>query len=71
MILLFVYIALCVVAETAITIVGMSLESTYPTIVLPVYLTAFFVVLGVAWPLAIRLTAGWDKEAENSNGSVR
>lgn len=69
MILLVVYVVLCVVAETAITVVGMSFESAYPTIVLPVYLTAVFGILVLTWPLAIRLTAGWDT-AEDSHGSA-
>jgi hypothetical protein len=63
MILMTVYIVLCVVAEAIAAIAGSYFEDMYPTASLTVFLFTFFIILVVMWPIAIRLTANWDKEA--------
>lgn len=62
MILMTVYIALCLVAEAIAAFAGAYFEDMYPTASLTVFLFAFFAILVVMWPIAIRITANWDKE---------
>ncbi|MSO68316.1 MAG: hypothetical protein EXQ82_11095 [Pseudolabrys sp.] len=55
--LLAVYVVLVVVGEFGTYLIGRSVEHWSETASLPVFLACFFLVLWIAWILAVRLTA--------------
>lgn len=54
--LLIVYAVLVVIGQAAAIAIGRLVETSYPTASLFTFLGMFFLVLGVAWMLALRLT---------------
>jgi len=54
--LLIVYAVLVVIGQAAAIGIGRLVETAYPTASLFTFLGLFFLVLGVAWVLALRLT---------------
>ena len=54
--LLIVYAVLVVIGQAAAIGIGRLVETAYPTASLFTFLGLFFLVLGVAWMLALRLT---------------
>jgi hypothetical protein len=56
--ILIIYAALVVAGETGVVMVGLMLDKIYPALSLLISMTLFFIVFGLSWPLAIRLTPG-------------
>jgi len=54
--LLVVYIGLVLIGEFGAYLVGRSVEHWSPAASLPVFLACFFLVFGVAWFIAVRVT---------------
>ena len=54
--LLIVYAVLVVIGQAGAIGIGRLVETTYPYAILFAFLGIFFLVLGVAWVLALRLT---------------
>jgi hypothetical protein len=54
--LLITYIGLALVGNTAIYFFGLVVERMWPAASLPVYLALFFVVMWLAWLVAVKLT---------------
>jgi hypothetical protein len=57
MTLLLVYLLLTAVGSGAIYFVGLAIEGMWPVFSLPAFLALFFLMLWIAWVLAIKLTA--------------
>ena len=51
-----VYVLIVAIAEFAVVIIGLVLDRIYPELSLTVSLSLFFVVLWLAWVVAVRLT---------------
>jgi hypothetical protein len=51
-----VYILIVVVAEFVVIVIGLVLDRIYPALSLTVSLSLFFVVLWLAWVVAVRVT---------------
>jgi hypothetical protein len=56
MLILILYLAIVVVGEFLVVVLGLTLDRTYPPVSLPVSLSLFFAVLYFAWPFSVRLT---------------
>ena len=56
MLILILYLAIVVVGEFLVVVLGLVLDRTYPPMSLPVSLSLFFAVLYFAWPFSVRLT---------------
>ena len=54
--ILVVYIVLVIIGEFGAYVVGRTVEMWSPAASLPAFLTCFFLVFGLAWMLAVRLT---------------
>lgn len=61
--LLAVYIVFVVIGEFGSYLVGRAVEAYSVTLGLPVFLTCFFVVFGIAWIIAVRVTEPKKKHA--------
>ena len=55
--LIVAYVAFVLIGEFVAYLIGRTVEAWSPTASLPVFLACFFIVFGVAWHLAIRVTA--------------
>lgn len=56
MLVLILYLAIVVVSEFLVVVLGLALDRTYPPLSLPVSLSLFFAVLYFGWTLSVRLT---------------
>jgi hypothetical protein len=54
--LLIVYIALMIVGDLFAYVIGLAVERTMPGASLPIFLAMYFLFLGVAWLVAVRIT---------------
>jgi 4-hydroxybenzoate polyprenyltransferase len=54
--LLLTYLALALLGNAIIYFIGLVVEQVWPVASLPLYLFMFFVVLGLAWFGAVKLT---------------
>jgi uncharacterized membrane protein len=54
--LLLTYAVLAVAGNAVIYFVGLAIEAAWPTASLPLYLLMFFVVLWLAWIVAVKIT---------------
>jgi hypothetical protein len=54
--LIAVYVALVLIGETIAYFIGRTVEHWSQSASLPVFLACFFLVFGLAWVLAVRLT---------------
>jgi hypothetical protein len=54
--LIAVYLVLMITGDFAAYLIGITIERTWPTASLPVFLTMYFLFLWLAWVLAVRLT---------------
>lgn len=57
MALLAVYIALVIIGDVIAYWIGLAVERALPVASLPVFLALYFVLLWVAWVIAVRVTA--------------
>jgi hypothetical protein len=57
MVLLIVYIALMIVGDFIAYLIGLAIERVVPGASLPAFLAMYFLFLGVAWVVAVRITA--------------
>jgi hypothetical protein len=57
MALLVVYVLLTLVGSTGIYFVGLAIEGVWPVASLPAFLLMFFLMLWLAWLLAVKWTA--------------
>jgi hypothetical protein len=55
--LLIIYVGLVIVGAVGNYFIGLAVESYWPSASLPVFLLLYFLFLGVAWVLAVRITA--------------
>ena len=55
--LLIVYLALMMAGDFVAYLVGLVVERTVPAASLPVFLAMYFLLLWVAWVIAVRITA--------------
>lgn len=55
--LILTYAVFVVIGEIGAYIVGRTVEQWSPTASLPVFLACFFLVFGIAWKLAVMVTA--------------
>jgi hypothetical protein len=51
-----VYVLIVAIAEFSVVIIGLVLDRIYPELSLTVSLSLFFVVLWLAWVVAVRVT---------------
>jgi hypothetical protein len=51
-----IYIVLVLIGDFGAYVIGRTVEQWSPTSSLPVFLACFFLVFGLAWRLAVRLT---------------
>lgn len=58
-ILLLTYIVFTMIGETIAYFVGRQIEASYPVWSLAAFLVMFLGVIIIAWPLALRATAGY------------
>ena len=56
MVLLIVYICLMIVGDFIAYLIGLAIEKVMPGASLPVFLAMYFLFLGVAWVIAVRIT---------------
>jgi hypothetical protein len=63
MILLVVYIALMITGNFVAYGIGRIIEQQWPAASLPAFLAMYFVFLGLAWIIAVRITAPRRKPA--------
>jgi hypothetical protein len=54
--LIAVYLVLMILGDFAAYLIGKTVEGTWPTASLPVFLSLYFLFLWLAWVLAVRLT---------------
>ena len=54
--LLIVYIALVIAGDFIGYFVGLAIEQTFPTAGLPAFLAMYFLLLWIAWLIAVRIT---------------
>ena len=54
--LLLTYLALALLGNAIIFFIGLAVEQVWPVASLPLYLFMFFLVLGLAWFGAVKLT---------------
>jgi hypothetical protein len=54
--LLLTYLALALLGNAIIYFIGLAVEQVWPVASLPLYLFMFFLVLGLAWFGAVKLT---------------
>jgi hypothetical protein len=57
MLLLVVYLALMITGDIVAYLIGLAIERAVPAASLPAFLAMYFLFLGVAWVLAVRITA--------------
>lgn len=57
MLLLAVYLALMITGDIIAYLVGLMIERVVPVASLPVFLAMYFLFLGIAWVIAVRITA--------------
>ena len=57
MTLLAVYLALVIVGDLIAYAIGLVVERTVPTASLPAFLALYFLILWLAWVIAVRITA--------------
>ena len=57
--LLIVYVVLALAGELVVVGVGLFLDGALPSLSLPLSLAMFFATLGLAWPIAVRITERW------------
>jgi hypothetical protein len=57
MLLLAVYLALMITGDIFAYLIGLMIERTFPAASLPVFLAMYFLFLGLAWVIAVRITA--------------
>jgi hypothetical protein len=62
--LLITYIGLALAGNLGIYFLGLIVEKMWPAASLPVYLLLFFVVMWLAWLVAVKLTAPKDAPAQ-------
>jgi CDP-diglyceride synthetase len=55
--LIVIYLALIIAGDLAAYFVGLLVERTVPAASLPTFLAMYFLVLWVAWLIAVRITA--------------
>jgi hypothetical protein len=55
--LIIIYLALIIAGDLAAYFVGLVVERTIPAASLPTFLAMYFLVLWVAWLIAVRITA--------------
>ena len=55
--LLLAYIGLALIGNIIIYFIGLAVERMWPVASLPIYLLLFFVVLWLAWLIAVKVTA--------------
>jgi hypothetical protein len=56
MVLLAVYIALMIIGDFVAYLIGLAVERAMPGASLPVFLALYFLFLGLAWLIAVRIT---------------
>ena len=56
MVLLIVYIALMIVGDLIAYTIGLAIERAVPGASLPAFLAMYFLFLGLAWVVAVRIT---------------
>lgn len=57
MLLLVVYMGLAIAGNVGVYLICYTIEQMYPAASLPVFLFLFFAVMGLAWIVAVKLTA--------------
>jgi len=57
MALIAAYLVLMIVGDVIAFLVGKFVESQWPSASLPVFLAMYFIMLGVAWFVAVKITA--------------
>jgi hypothetical protein len=55
--LIVIYLALIIAGDLVAYVVGLGVERTMPAASLPIFLGMYFLVLWVAWVIAVRITA--------------
>ncbi|HEX8664420.1 MAG TPA: hypothetical protein VF744_10365 [Beijerinckiaceae bacterium] len=66
LVLMGAYVLFVAIGNLAAWRVGLFVEDRWPAASLIVFLSMFFAVLILAWPLAVRATARWDDERPTS-----
>jgi hypothetical protein len=56
MVLLIVYVALMIVGNLIAYTIGLAIERAVPGASLPAFLAMYFLFLGLAWVIAVRIT---------------
>jgi hypothetical protein len=64
--LLIVYVVLVIAGDVLDYLIGLVIESYWPAASLPVFLLLYFVFLGLAWIIAVRITAPADEPKTSS-----
>jgi hypothetical protein len=57
MLLLAVYLALMITGNVIAYLIGLMIERAVPAASLPAFLAMYFLFLGIAWVIAVRITA--------------
>ena len=57
MLLLAVYLALMITGDVIAYLIGLMIERAVPAASLPAFLAMYFLFLGIAWVIAVRITA--------------
>jgi len=55
--LILTYVVFVIIGEIGAYLVGRTVEQMSPALSLPVFLACFFLVFGIAWKIAVKVTA--------------